>query len=210
MTSLSALRAQVVRTTKDKLFHEVEVYEGTFQFQKPNRGLLELHKRGEPGVFEKYICTGTRLYEYVPRDKVIRVHELPPPRSPLLDLAADSLPAFLLGPKAEEARRRYELKLVKEDAWYVYIEILPHLLQDKADFRRARWVLNKSTFLPRQLTIEEPNGNETIWDFPRLERNVSFDRKEFDAPKPAPGWRLLRLSGPGDPPRDAPPAEERE
>jgi len=60
--------------------------------------------------------------------------------------------------KAEEAKRRYDMSLVKQDPFYFYIEIGARFPADKADFQQARLVLWRKSFLPRQLWFEQPNG----------------------------------------------------
>jgi TIGR03009 family protein len=191
MTGIQTIQAQCTRTSIDKTFQVADKYEGTAKYMKPNLAMLEMVKQGKPQVFEKYICTGTFLYEYVPTEKVIRVHELPPPKpGQVLD---DNFLSFLFGMKAEEARRRYELKLVKEDQWYVYIEILPRFPADKADFSRARLVLNRNSFLPRELWFEQPNGNEVKWDITKIEAGVALNRAEFTSPNLPKDWKMVQV-----------------
>jgi TIGR03009 family protein len=190
MTTVQTILAQCTRTSVDKTFNVIQVYEGTAKYMKPNLAMLEMKQKGKEQVYEKYICTGNFLYEYVPADKVIRVHELPPPKPG--QVAEDNFLSFLFGMRAEEAKRRYDLKLVKEDQWYVYIEILPRFDPDKADFKRARLVLNGQTFLPRELWFEQPNGNEVKWDIPTVQPGVSLVRTEFTSPATPPGWQMQR------------------
>jgi TIGR03009 family protein len=194
MQSVQSIVAQCTRTSLDKTFQMTETFEGAARYMKPNLAMLEMQKRGKPDVFEKYICTGTFLYEYVPQNKVIRVHELPPPKPG--QVADDNFLSFLFGMKAEEARRRYDLRLVKEDQWYIYIEILPRLPADKADFQRARLVLNNQTFLPRELWFEQPNGNEVKWDIPKVEAGAALNRTDFTSPNVPAGWNLVRVPRP--------------
>lgn len=191
MTKIQTIVAHCTRTSVDKTFQVAEVYEGTAQYMKPNLASLEMRKKDKPQIFEKYICSGTFLYEYAPAEKVIRVHELPPSKPG--QVAEDNFLSFLFGMRAEEAKRRYDLKLVKEDQWYVYIEILARFPADKQDFQRARLVLNSKTFLPRELWFEQPNGNEVKWDIPKLESNLELRRTDFTAPTPPPGWKLIRM-----------------
>jgi TIGR03009 family protein len=198
MRSVNSVVAQCTRTSLDKAFQMTEVFEGTAKYMKPNLAMLEMQKRGKADAFEKYICTGTFLYEYVPQNKVIRVHELPPPKPG--QVADDNFLSFLFGMKAEEARRRYDLRLVKEDQWYVYIEILPRLPADKSDFQRARLVLNNQSFLPRELWFEQPNGNEVKWDIPKVESGVALNRNDFTSPNVPPGWNMARVPRPNDVP----------
>src|SRR5439155_9939352 len=157
MKSIQTLKATVTRERDDKVFKTRDTFAGDAKYMKPNLALLELKRRDRQDIFEKYICTGTYLYEYNQSNREIRVHELPPPKPG--QVADDNFLAFLFGMKAEEAKRRYDLRLKGEDQYYFYIEIFPRFDQDKADFQKARLVLNKDSFLPRQLWFEQPNGD---------------------------------------------------
>lgn len=194
MGKIDSLEAQCTRMTKDKTFQDVEIFEGRAKYLKPNMALLEMQKKGKADVFEKYICSGTFLYEYVPASKVIRVHELPPSKSG--QVADDNFLSFLFGMKAEDAKQRYDLKLTKEDENWIYLEILPRVPADKADFQRAQLVLSAKTFLPRRLWFEQPNGNEITWDLPRVDNAAHIARTEFVSPAVPPGWSMVRVPRP--------------
>lgn len=191
MKNIQTLTAELNRTMLDKTYQGTEVYTGSAKYMKPNFALLEMQKKSNPQVYEKYMCSGTFLYEWVPGSKVIRAHELPPPKAG--QVGDDNFLSFLFGMKAEEAKRRYDLKLVKEDEWYVYIEVLPRFPADKADFQKSRLVLNKSSFLPRQVWFEQPNGNETTWDIPKIQSGTAIKREEFAPPTPPQGWNTVRV-----------------
>jgi TIGR03009 family protein len=205
MREVQTLSAQLTRLDKDKVFTATQKYTGFAQYMKSgtgpsalNLGLLELRLDGKADLAEKIVCTGTYLYQFMPAQKEIRAIELPRPKAG--QVADDNFLSFLFGMKAEEAKRRYVLTLAKEDTWYIYVDVAPRFPADKADFQRARLVLNKDNFLPRQLWFEHGNGNETTWDIPRLQAGAALDRRNFDAPKPPPGWKLVAVK------REAPPA----
>ena len=188
---------QLGRSDVDKTFRVTTNWQGTAKYMKPGLALLEMYQRDRPQVYEKYICTGTFLYQFVPSDQIVRVMEMPPPKPG--QMADDNFLALLFSTRADEARRRYDIRLVKEDQYYVYLEIFPRFPNDKADFQRARLALNNQSFLPRSLWFEQPNGNEINWDIPRLEINARLNRAEFTSPALPPNWRLVRV------PRDLPP-----
>jgi TIGR03009 family protein len=193
MTGIQTIVAQCTRTAVDKTFGKADIYEGTAKYMKPNMAMLEMQKKGKPQIFEKYICTGTYLYEYVPAEKVIRVHELPPPKPG--QVADDNFLSFLFGMRAVEAKRRYDLKLVKgppDDQWYYYVEILPRFPADQADFAKARLVLNAQSFLPRELWFQQPNGDEVKWDIPKVDAGVNIPRTDFTSPNTPQGWTMVR------------------
>ena len=55
-------------------------------------------------------------------------------------------------------------------------------------------MLTISTSLPRQIWFEQPNGNETTWDFPKLAPNLQIDPREFAQPVPPAGWQLRKVT----------------
>lgn len=211
MKKVETLYAELTRTSVNQTFRSTEVFDGSARYMRPNLALLDMRKRGtKPNevVFERYVCTGTFLYEYHQATKTLRVHELPPAKPG--QVADDNLMTFLFGMKAEEAKRRYELKLVKEDQHYVYVEVAPRFPADKADFQQARLVLNRQTYLPRQLWFQQPNGNTILWEIPRIQSDVPLKRTDFTQPQPPEGWTLQRMprqvqenppAGQGVPPR---------
>src|SRR5262249_51764619 len=132
MQSVTTLSADLARKSVDKVWNNTEEFAGKAKYMKPNMAVLEMQKKGSPQVFEKYLCTGTFLYQWAPASKTINVFELPAPK-PGQPQQNDFL-SFFFGMKANEAKLRYDLKLVKEDQYYFYIDILPKLPVDKADF----------------------------------------------------------------------------
>ena len=193
MSSITSLQADLTRTTVDKVWGGNDVFVGKAKYVKPNFALLDVQKKGAPNDYEKFLCTGTFLYQFLPASKVINVFELPQPRPGQPAVNNDFL-SFFFGMKATEAKLRYDLKLVKEDQHYFYLEVQPKMAADKADFTRARLVLSAPTMLPREVWFEQPNGNEVKWDLPKVERDVKIDRSEFAPPAQLPaGWNMVRV-----------------
>jgi len=197
MLRIQTLVAQLRLVEKDKTFQTVSTSLGVAKYMKVgvgqqsvNLALLELRKENRNDPDRKFICTGTYLYEMSYDQKVIRAFELPKPKPG--QVADDNFLSFLFGMKAQDAKARYDLRLSKEDQWYAYVEIAPRTPQDRADFQRARVVLNRTNFLPRQLWFEKSNGDEVTWDLPKLDPGLPIDRREFDPPGLPQGWRVLQ------------------
>ena len=196
-TGLQSLQAECTRTTLDKVFNTKEVFKGVAKYRKApgpgsSQASLELYKQTpqgpSPTIYEKYICSGTYLYEYSPANKVIRVHTLPEPKPG--QVADDNFLSFLFGMKAAEAKNRYQLSLAPSDQYYHYLLIQPKYPQDKADFTTARLSLLRSNFLPRQVWFHQPNGNEVTWDFPRSQAGVDIPAADFQKPATPAGWKV--------------------
>src|SRR5262245_12091253 len=207
MLNVQSLTAEVKRTKLDKTYQTTELYEGTASYLRgapgqTSRASLELFKKNQPQVFEKYLCTGNFLYQWSPAEKVIRRHELPQPKPG--QLADDKSLSFLVGMKAEDAQARYQITYgpaPANDKWYQYLRIQPKLDADKADFIEARLVLLSSNYLPRQLWFLQPTKDEVTWDFPRVTSPANLTPANFATPQVPPGWKFDTVSQKSPPPR---------
>ena len=197
MTGLATLFAECTRKETDKAFATTAEYTGWAKYLKssvpnlPSRASLYMERKGRKEIFDHLIFTGTHLYEYVAQQKVIRVHDLPPTKNG--QVANDNILGFVFGMTAAEAKRRYHLTYQPPpagDKHWLYLGIQPKEIADKADFSQARLVLSNSTFLPRQLWYVQPNGNEVVWDFPKMVPGAPINANEFGIPNPPPGWRF--------------------
>lgn len=189
MSSIKSASAQCTHTVVDKVLKDKQVFEGTAQFMKPSMAVLDLKMKNRPQEVEHVICTGTLVYHFVPSLQVIRVYEMKTGQS-----NQDNFLPFLQGMKAQDAKARYDLTLIKEDKLYTYVRILPRLPEDKADFKEARLVLWTQTYLPRELRFIDVNGNENVWDIPKIEpNNPQVSRNAFTAPKLPTGWKWEKV-----------------
>jgi len=214
MQRIEFLTANLTLVEKDKVFNAARTSSGTAKYLKsgsPNQPVLlaslEFRKENKTETDRKFLCTGNFLYELDFGQKVVRAFEMPKPKPG--QVADDSFLTFIFGMKAEEAKSRYNLNLDKEDQYYSYISITPKLPADRADFQRAQLVLLRTTFLPRRLWFEKPNGDETTWDIPVIDTKKPVDRKEFDPPQLGKDWRWMQASAPsvsGAPPTQNQPA----
>lgn len=191
MKAVKSLSGPCVRVEVDKSFQTTQVFEGTVKFLKPSMAIIDLKNRKRPEWIDKTIWTESYTYEYSAENKTIRVHESS--WDWLFGNPAHAFFSLLFGVNAEEAIQRYDWKLSKDEPDYVYLDIVPKLSEDKANFARAQLVLTKGTYFTRRLWLEQPNGNEVIWEFPKTEANVSVDRAMFNEPNPPPGWTISRL-----------------
>jgi TIGR03009 family protein len=193
MKQYESILVEATRVEVSKVTGFTDTYNGQARYMRPGLALVYLQNKDRNEVYEKFLLTPTFAVHELSRDKVVRVYELPPPKEG--QVSDDNVLGILLGMKAAEAKRRYELKLAKEDQWYVYVDIEPRFAADKEEFQRARLVLNIQTMLPRQLWFLRNNGDETHWDLPRVLTggNSGITRRDFDrSPVPA-GWKEERI-----------------
>jgi TIGR03009 family protein len=194
---VETIGAQLTRIDKDPVFEHVQKFTGVAYYMKAGNGptaqnlaLLEMKVEGQKEPKEKFICTGTYIYQFLPEQKEIRYYQLPKPE-PGQAAEENNLLSLLFGMKADDVKRRYELKLSKEDTYYIYVDIAPRSAADRSDFQRAQLVLNKSNYLPRRLWFEHANRSTVMWDIPTLQPGMALDRRIFDAPQAPAGWKLV-------------------
>lgn len=197
LKKVETLGAQLTRVDTDPVYQNVQKLTGLAYYMKAGSGATaqnlawyEMKIEGQKEPKEKFICTGAYIYQFRPEQKEILYYEVPKPK-PGQPAEENNLLSLLFGMKAEDAKRRYELKLAKEDADFLYVDIAPRSAADKADFQRARLILNKSNYLPRQLWFEHANRSTILWDIPNLQVGMALDRRTFDKPEPPPGWKVV-------------------
>lgn len=197
MKAIQSIQADVVRTETDAVVKTQDVFEGTAKFLRPDRADLYLRKKDNPNAYERFLLTGNFLYEFVPKQRVVRVHTLPQ-RAPGQPAVDDNFLGLLFGMSAQEAQRRYQLELVPKpnDKWYYYLRVKPRLAADKAEFTEARLVLFQQTMLPRQIEFEQPNGNPIKWDIPRIDVNARLGPADFAPPRLDRDWQKVMVPPP--------------
>lgn len=210
---VQTLHAKVVREKKDVIFRESQVFEGEAKFMRPNLALLELHDRDKPDKIEKYICTGTHLYDFRQESKEVRVHKWLPPKDrgwalgkdlgwpfsffrlfttgPLFASWDENFLAFLFAIRAQEAKARFQIEHLPEDKFYQYLRFLPRDREGKSSMKEVRVAISKEACMPRQIALVEPNGNMVTWDIQIIHDAKPLDQREFTAPILPDGWTLI-------------------
>jgi TIGR03009 family protein len=198
MKKVTTLAVACSRTEVDKVYQTRKVYSGTIHFKKPAYFFWHMAVKDKPADYERFVCTGTFIYRYVPRKKEVEV--FPAPKTTAEGrLAEDNSLAFLFGMKAIEAKARYDLKLHNVDANYIYVDVSPKNPVDKADFTKARVILNKDSYLPRQIWFEHPNSGEVLWDIPNMQSGVPIDARVFAVPDIPRDWKMVKAEAGGQP-----------
>jgi TIGR03009 family protein len=206
MTNIDSFSTKITRTELHALTKKPTTFVGDAAFMKPNLAKLDLTHQDEVGKkeaektnFERIYCNGQFIYEYIPKDKLIVIHDIPKN-----DPTADNLIlAFLRGMKAEDAQKRFGMALTKETEWYAYLLISPKSDADKREFTAAQLVIwNKSpnpqgqpdtSMMPCRLWYRQPNGMEVTYDFSGMQPNAKLDKDAF-VPRQLPGFKVEKAS----------------
>jgi TIGR03009 family protein len=167
-------------------FETATVASGKFFYAAPDRGRIDLEgvdpekmnfgaagmKKGAAGApftykadrNEIWVCTGKEVVTAVELDKTYQAFPLPPDMQGK-NIINGPLP-FLFGMKADEARRRFELKLLNDDPSKAIIRAIPRTQLDSQNFGQATIILDKQKYLPFAVQLIDTAGTtETVFKF---------------------------------------------
>ena len=186
ITTLSGEHKRIVR---NEVFGIEKWAKGEFFYESPDKGRIDLagiepkgatsRKKkadGKPYVVQAdipsiWICNGKSVFNIIEAKKEYERFDLPEDMQGK-NIIHGPLP-FLFGMKAEEAKKRFDLSFVDEEASdknndkVVWIRARPRQLMDRDNFQEARIILDRKKFLPHFVQLIDPSGNvETIYEFP--------------------------------------------
>jgi TIGR03009 family protein len=201
MIDLRSFACDIERKSFDKPLQTRDEYTGHAKYMKLNnkedgiRIYYKLHKVKNPEIYDKYVCTGTDVYEYAPANNVVRVHKMP--KGNQAGLPQENILSVLFGLGAEHVKARCKMELdpkAPKDGYH-YILIRPKSGKD-ADFTLARLALHRSNHLPAQIWYVMPNGSDMTWNFTDLQINEPIPTRFFHPEVPE-GWRVVPVNAVG-------------
>ena len=177
---------------------------GIIKYATPDKGVFDVRLQDgpdgkpvpvDPDRADHWICDGKSVFQYLPREKKLIEHKLPPEMQG--KAIVDGPLPFLFGAEAQKLRQRYWIRVVPPPAnvqGVVCLEAYPRFQQDAANFRTATLMLNVPAMAPRALQILQPNGrSRTSYEFYDVVFNDSlrlFQGDPFRAYMPR-GWEKV-------------------
>lgn len=198
MADLKSFGAQVQRITVDRPLDTKDEHTGVVFLSKTDakggaiKARLDLAKAANKDVFERFICTGAEVYEYVPANQTVRVHVMPKNKQGALP--GNTLLSFILGGSAKEVMDRFDVK-VDEKAQrdgYRYLWVHPKNGGPKQDFQVAHLTFHRDTHTLARIHFWQANRSEITWNFTNVQVNPKLPAALFEAELPK-GWRLDRV-----------------
>jgi TIGR03009 family protein len=201
---VTSLSAEFTLTKKNLLHRKESIFTGLIQCMKPNLARLQFRDKANPADEITHLLDGKSAYEFEGSAKRVTQHRLP-----TVNLLAprgaddDVLLAFISGSlTASEAAKRFDLRLLKEEEWYVHIEVKPRRPKDLQEFESMTLVLfgpktaaKGLDYLPAVVVLRNNNGqSEEQWTLDREKIVVNSDKVtaesfKFVAP---PGWQVFQ------------------
>jgi TIGR03009 family protein len=194
--------------------------EGQLKYAKPDHGMFQVEsikswdgQKGawsEPEDGEHWVCDGKKLYELDPRQKQVRVRELPP-HLQNQGIVSGPLP-FLFGADAAQLKQRFWMRITtppERAETQIWIQAHPRWAQDAANYRSAELILSRGALQPVGLRVIQLNGSPWTYQFTAIKINDPFAGllRDFAAPSKPFGWTWVEIpvgqNGPGEPPAQA-------
>ena len=112
----------------------------------------------EPEPTERVVCNGKEVLQYAFAQRTLFV--FPMEKDTRAKALQEGPLPFLFNMKAEEATRRYGMRLLQEDEREYLIAIVPNDPADRGNFERAFLWLKKSNYLPNKLRLYPVQGGQ--------------------------------------------------
>jgi TIGR03009 family protein len=165
---------------------------GVFYFESPDKGRIDIVGQSKPfraprrkfnngkpdskngkvyqfksDLKETWIADGRNIKKIDEKIKTVEVFPIPP-ESQGKNIMDGPLP-FLFGMPPEKAKRRFRFVLLGESETKVWLQIWPKLQQDRANWKQAKVILLKPSYLPDAVQLIDPAGtSETDYRFNAL------------------------------------------
>jgi TIGR03009 family protein len=210
--SVKTLGVQFLREDVVQAWAETTRFEGTAYLQSPSRAFLKFDRIGEDGkaqLSEQIICTGERVYHFQAETKQVSIYPLAP-EDKQKAMEEGPLP-FLFNMDAANARTRYAMTLMKEDAANYLISITPIQKADQESFSRAFIFLDRKGLKPTKIVLVDPSNKKDTKTFTirDIQENLTinagwfnadgFVRKYVQAAKPEERWDVVMFDPQGNP-----------
>jgi TIGR03009 family protein len=195
--NIKTLSGEHVRFEYNDVFGVEKYSKGKFFFEAPDKGRIDIEgvppkpgqvgkkknpENGQPflveaGQDQMWVCDGKKITVVDPSQKQFEVLPIPPEMQGN-NIVRSPLP-FLFGLKAEEAKQRFEIKLLRDTPTDAWLEIIPRLKTDSQNYQVAKIILSKETFVPSAVNLIDPSGS--------IQTTYLFDKSTLRINQP--GWR---------------------
>jgi len=191
--NIKKLEGKHRRWVYDKVFNVSKRSHGVFYYEAPDKGRIDIYedKQVKPGQQVKYpskngkiyavksdqpemwICNGQEIVQLDPKQK--QGDRIPIPQGNQGANIMDGPLPFLFGMPPEQAKKRYKMELISENADGILLNVKPRWRSDAVNYRQATLKLAKPSYLPVAVRLVDPAGN--------LETNYAFSGLKVNKPR---------------------------
>ncbi len=182
------LQGEHHRWKYDTTFGVAKIAKGSFYYEGPDKGRIDVEpvpptgpgqtvQDAQKNVYtvkldqpERWVCDGKRILKIDDSERTYETLPIPPEHQGA-NIMDGPLP-FLFGMPPEKAKQRYQMKLVKQDAEAIYLDVRPRQRADAANWQRADVMLAAHTYLPKAVQLIDPAATGvTVFKFENTQVN---------------------------------------
>ena len=194
--SLVNMYTECEMVRKNLVLKKEKTYAGSIVCMKPSLARMKIENKAEKADYQAYICDGASVYEYSGRDKTVTQHKIPPGGKN--NVGDNLLIEFMSGKMtADDVKSRFDIKLVREEEFYVHLQIGPKQERDKQEFESMLLVLfsekaKDMAYLPAIVVMQKNNAEELEqWTFKKPMSNVQgIKQSDFNFVAPPKDWQV--------------------
>jgi TIGR03009 family protein len=205
---LKTLDVTIFRRDDTPAWGDVEFYKGRALFKSPNLAFIDFSKikvddqnrpvKDAAGEWvavpnERIVCTGTEVWQYKNDTKQIFIFPL---QKDAQQKAIEEGPLpFLFNMRADDARRRYKMTFLKDDAKANahIVRIEPRLKEDMESFSVAFVNLDINYMLPTRIVMISPDGKSTKdFSLGPMYPNKQLVERNFEGKPMGSPWKIIR------------------
>ena len=215
-TELTSLDVKILRIDRNPAWDQVEYYDGRALFKSPNLAFIDFNKikqddRNNPIAdprnkgqwlstpFERIVCTGQEVWQY--KSDTQQIFIFPLGKNEKQKAVEEGPLPFLFNMHADDASRRYEMRLISEDEKAYGVSIVPKLLEDKDSFSIAHVKLDRGYLLPVQIIMLSPDRkSRKEFKLGPIYPNKKVNSGNFEGKPLGSPWKIIRNPGGTDRP----------
>jgi TIGR03009 family protein len=180
----------------DPIFEVEKRAEGKFAHEAPDKGSYEklgtviapgaqARKKNRDGELyklesdspERWVCTGKEVIKINDKEKTFEKIEIPPAARGE-NIIEGPLP-FLFGMKAERAKERYKMRIMKKNDTEIWLGVIPRKTEEAGNWQQATVIIDAQSFVPKAVKLLDPTGAETVHLFKDVQINPKKGWKDF-------------------------------
>ncbi len=205
---LKTLDVKIFRVDKNPAWEQVDYYEGRALFKSPNLAFIDFNKirqdeKQKPvrdprdntkwvsTPFERIVCTGQEVWQY--KSDTQQIFIFPLGKNEQKKAIEEGPLPFLFNMHAEDARKRYQMSLISEDAKTYGVSIKPKLPEDQESFSLAFVNLDRRYLLPVRIVMNSPDGkSQKDFRLGSMYPNKAVNDKNFEGKPLGSPWKMVR------------------
>ena len=216
---LNTLDVKILRIDQNPSWGLLEYYEGRALFKSPNLAFIDFNKikqdeKKKPvrdprdknkwisTPFERIVCTGQEVWQY--KSDTQQIFIFPLGKNEEKKAIEEGPLPFLFNMCAKDARKRYQMSLISEDAKGYGVSIKPRLPEDEESFSIAFVNLDRTRLLPDRILMKSPDGkSQKDFRLGPMYPNKAVNDKNFEGKPLGSPWKIVRNPAGDDRPRQA-------